>query len=197
MRGVKDWDNQDTEKGLPHNPSLNNLQYLWDFDIETANEMMTSPEWTRAIFIREPKERFLSAFLDKAVANYGLYATFHCCPDAMNCKRDHYNNNTSLKNVLVQNCQEEAWDSRKNRLSSIWFEDRPCCTLFKQCNEQLTSFEGFLETIESCSNSHWRKFLVCVCVRLVLRWVTVCQVLFPNHRFLLFDDDLKNSFCSP
>ena len=44
MRGVKDWDNQDTEKGLPHNPSLNNLQYLWDFDIETANEMMTSPE---------------------------------------------------------------------------------------------------------------------------------------------------------
>ena len=29
--------------------------------------MMNSPDWTRAIFLREPKERLLSAYLDKAV----------------------------------------------------------------------------------------------------------------------------------
>jgi hypothetical protein len=39
--------------------------------------MMTSKDWTRAIFVREPKKRFLSAFLDKS-HNAGWLRNF--CP---------------------------------------------------------------------------------------------------------------------
>ena len=160
IRGVEDWDIQDSEEGrnLPHNPAYNNLKYLWDYPIETANEMMTDPEWTRAIFVRDPKTRFLSAFLDKSVGNYGSYVTRACCSDAMQCKTDNYpgGDNTVLKTIL--NCQEEGWDSRKNRLDVMWLEERPCCTLLKECKEKIMTVEGFLETIETCNNMHWGKF---------------------------------------
>jgi hypothetical protein len=41
--------------------------------------MLTNPNWTRAIFVRDPKERFLSAFLDKAAKKKGYYLDRHCC----------------------------------------------------------------------------------------------------------------------
>ena len=67
MIGYDNW-YLDTEglEGDPHDPNLNGLRYLYHFPIETAHEMMTSPHWTRAIFVRDPKIRFLSAFMDKA-----------------------------------------------------------------------------------------------------------------------------------
>jgi hypothetical protein len=169
IQGVEDWDNQDSNLGLPHNPKYNNLKYLSDYSLQEASVMMTSPDWTRAIFVREPKERFLSAFLDKAVANYGLFTTEQCCTDAMQCKIDNYDNNnnnnnssvmnnTDLEQVLVQNCQEEIWDPRRSQFGVKWLEDRPCCTLFKECNKRITTVEGFLSTIEKCPNVHWSKY---------------------------------------
>ncbi|EED88134.1 predicted protein [Thalassiosira pseudonana CCMP1335] len=41
----------------------NGLNYTSQFSIQQVNEMMTSDEWTRATFVRDPKERVLSAFL--------------------------------------------------------------------------------------------------------------------------------------
>ena len=32
-----------------------------------CSHIMQAEDWTRAIFVRDPKERFLSAYLDKAV----------------------------------------------------------------------------------------------------------------------------------
>jgi hypothetical protein len=52
-----------------HDPSNNGLKYLSSFSKEEAQEMLTSKDWTRAVFVREPKERILSAFLDKVVLN--------------------------------------------------------------------------------------------------------------------------------
>jgi len=155
IAGVKDWDTQDRidQKNLPHNPEHNNLKYLWDYPIEKANQMMTDPEWTRAIFVRDPKIRFLSSFLDKAIGNYGSFVTKNCCSEASMCMResDRYNN------VLpaIKMCQGEIWDSRKNKLQPLWLEDQPCCTLLKECQEITMTLEGFLETIETCRNGHW------------------------------------------
>ena len=59
-----------------HDPSVNKFRYLSSYSLEEATRMMTSPEWTRAIFVREPKKRILSAFLDKAVnTNHHMF----CC----------------------------------------------------------------------------------------------------------------------
>jgi len=60
-----------------HDRTLNKLRVLSDYDIEVATGMMTSPVWTRVAFIREPKERVLSSFLNKAVDE--SYYVEHCC----------------------------------------------------------------------------------------------------------------------
>ena len=47
---------------IPHNAILSGLKVLTDYSLEEANGMLTSEEWTRAMFVRDPKERALSAF---------------------------------------------------------------------------------------------------------------------------------------
>ena len=44
-----------TGRMLPWNPEKNGLKYLYDYDLDRATDMMTSPDWTRAIFVRELK----------------------------------------------------------------------------------------------------------------------------------------------
>ena len=66
MMGYSDWRTKS-----PHSASTNGLRLLHHYSLEEANTMMTHPNWTRAIFVREPKERFLSAFLEKAHSHHG------------------------------------------------------------------------------------------------------------------------------
>jgi len=79
MMGYQDWMSQDPVLGLPHNPETNGLKYLYDYTPEQASIMMTSPEWTRAMMVRDPKQRFLSAFLDKALGNFHEHIRKNCC----------------------------------------------------------------------------------------------------------------------
>ena len=64
---------------LPHNPDTNGLKYLSDYPFDKANDMLISEEWTRAIFVRDPKERVLSGYLDKAGHSQGSYLRMQCC----------------------------------------------------------------------------------------------------------------------
>lgn len=63
---------------LPWNPKRNGLTYLYHYDRQTASNMLTSSNWTKAIFVRDPIERFVSAWLDKAVRD-NSYVQQHCC----------------------------------------------------------------------------------------------------------------------
>ena len=60
MMGEKDYTSH--SRGLPHMPP-NGLKYLNTYSLSEANEMLTSDKWTRALFVRDPKERSLSAYL--------------------------------------------------------------------------------------------------------------------------------------
>lgn len=51
---------------------------LHDYPLDVASDMMNSPDWTKAIFLRDPKERFLSAYLNKAVKDT-WYFKQECC----------------------------------------------------------------------------------------------------------------------
>ncbi|KAL3817458.1 hypothetical protein ACHAXA_001465 [Cyclostephanos tholiformis] len=77
MMELEDWmvDNRQ----VPHNPATNGLSYLKYYKTADALTILTSSRWTRAIFVRDPKERILSAFLDKAARNGGEYITNNCC----------------------------------------------------------------------------------------------------------------------
>jgi hypothetical protein len=113
MMGYSDWLSQDGEKMLPHNPRKNGLKYLDDYSIEQASDMMTSPEWTRAMMVREPKQRFLSAFLDKAVSNYHRHIVSHCCPDE-SCVENAQTLAGFLKLATV--CQDDHWRPQNLRV---------------------------------------------------------------------------------
>jgi hypothetical protein len=53
------------------------FQTLRNFTVEEATHMMNSPDWTRAIMLRDPKDRFVSAYLDKALQTD--YVEKFCC----------------------------------------------------------------------------------------------------------------------
>jgi hypothetical protein len=76
MMGYQDW--KTTE---PHDPETNGLVYLSHYNTSRATEIMNDPEYTKAIFLRDPKERLLSAYMDKVVSSNGQGFALQCCPD--------------------------------------------------------------------------------------------------------------------
>lgn len=118
IMGYPDWKTQDYEKFIPHNPDTNGLRYLYHYPLKEASEMMTSPEWTRAIMVRDPKQRFLSAFLDKAVSNDHLHILKRCCPDG-SCIEGAQTIEGFLK--LCGVCEDEHWRAQHKRMESKYW----------------------------------------------------------------------------
>ena len=50
--------------GIPHQSPKNGLKVLSNYTLEVANNMLTNDKWTRAMFVRDPKERALSAYCE-------------------------------------------------------------------------------------------------------------------------------------
>ena len=114
MMGYADWMSQNYTQLLPHNPHTNGLRYLSDYTPEQASVMMTSPAWTRAMMVRDPKQRFLSAFLDKAVSNNHKHIIERCCPDDSSCVQDAQTLQGFLR--LVHVCHDDHWRPQSMRM---------------------------------------------------------------------------------
>ena len=152
MMGHADWKDHQyyTQPFLPHNPDRNGLKYLSQYPLEKANEMLTSDEWTRAIFVRDPQERVLSGYLDKAGHSQGSYLRMQCCKrlpsgsrawEAINCStgKQSYTEpqagetvtNTPILpfedflSLIVPKCTDPHWEPQNTRskflcLSLFW-----------------------------------------------------------------------------
>jgi hypothetical protein len=81
MLGIPQWQDVNLPHLIPWNPEVNGLRYLYHYNRTAASHMMTAPDWTRAIFVRDPKTRFLSAYLDKVVRVWSSpsYAIWMVC----------------------------------------------------------------------------------------------------------------------
>ena len=103
--------------GMPHNPHVNGLKYLYNYSINEATSMLKAEDWTRAIFVRDPKERFVSAYLDKAVRKGGMYVNRHCCPSCGN-------ESSTLVGFLgvMQQCVDPHWMPQSNRMERRFWE---------------------------------------------------------------------------
>ena len=117
--------------GKPHAPWVNGLSYLTMYPIETADAMLTSTEWVRAMFVRDPKERLLSAYLHwkpKQIEQAGLIVSAHL----------GLLNETSIPRT-------KNYDQLGN-----------CCKFMSNgdpnwevlCRNHLQTFEGFLDLVE-------------------------------------------------
>ena len=119
MMGYADWDSRD-----PHSLATSGLPVLSQYSLEQATEMMNSPEWTRAIFLRDPKERFLSAYLDKALGeNNSTSQTREMrrrCPD----DAEHFfNTSRTLLDFLslTESCQDDHWQPQIERVEEKYW----------------------------------------------------------------------------
>jgi len=127
MLGLPDMDLKPHEEKILHNPSYNGLTYITDYTMEAAQEMLTSEEWTRAVFVREPKERILSAFLDKAVVN-SYYFRNRCCSKLPDPKERTYCNTHNdpkdfpyfLKRTL--DCHNKHWNPQAIEIDHKWWK---------------------------------------------------------------------------
>ena len=132
MEGYKNWLVEN--KFIPHHPNSNGLNYLYHYKPAEADRMLTDPTWTRALFVRDPKERLLSAYLDKVVANHSYYVRKRCCKIKsmevlLQC--DEFRSTTDstaskLRNPAVsfsefvndvhQNCTDPHWKPQSERM---------------------------------------------------------------------------------
>ena len=125
MMHLNDW-HVHNEPTIPHDPRYNGLTYLYHFPLPQALQMLTDPEWTRAIFVRDPKERFLSAYLDKAAKKNGRYLDRHCCKSDEN-KDDSCGKRASkslldfITVVQGQCCCDPHWKPQSQRIDDeLW-----------------------------------------------------------------------------
>jgi len=72
MLNHTDWRNETLQ--------FDGLKYLSDFNVEKADEIMTSESYPRAVIIQDPKTRLLSAYVRKVLQdNKNEFMRTHCC----------------------------------------------------------------------------------------------------------------------
>ena len=117
MEQCPDWRVHSNDSGLPHNPDWNGLTYLYHYNVEDALHIMTSDEWTRAIFVRHPIDRIISAYLDKVVAKSNseeqntTYFSKRCCPSDNMCSRIAQNSFQDFLHMAYW-CPDPHWKSQ-------------------------------------------------------------------------------------
>ena len=104
------------QEGLVHAQSWSELKLLRHYSVEEATHMMTSPLWTRAIFLRDPMERFVSAYLDKAVGK-DHYVQHLCCRGNVTCLALS-NQSAEIAFSVMKRCGDEHWVPQSNRISN-------------------------------------------------------------------------------
>jgi hypothetical protein len=131
IMGYENWRVEDN--GLPWNPKSNGLTYLYHYDRITASAMLRSDDWIKAIFVRNPIERFVSACLDKAV-RHPTFLSAHCCSS------EPPQQPQLQPQQQPQREDDEAATNNNNTL----------------CVESKFSIDAFLRLVKICDNPHWR-----------------------------------------
>ncbi len=125
MNGNRNWCK--TRGFNAHDPKLNKIKLLKDYKPEIATVIMTSSQWKRATIVREPKERILSAFMDKAF-NEDYYVK-KCCKNLPNeklmrqCKENKKDFESFIKFVTEypRECSDAHWDPQILMIDAKWW----------------------------------------------------------------------------
>lgn len=159
--GLPEW-----PKGVPlhdlHDPTINQLPYLSNFTLKEAQEMLTSDEWTRAVFVREPKERILSAFLNKFVEEPHFFVG-KCCRIQNNMDRERKicmqkQNESDFVYFLNRtlDCRNPHWTPQFEAVDKKWWGQM---TFVGYMNQVAEDAEHLLKSIHSSrGTSAWDDF---------------------------------------
>jgi len=141
MMGFKDW-KTDMSVVSVHHPKKNGLKYLGSYPKKQQLEFMTSPDWTRAVFVRDPKERVLSAYMDKALNFFfdvnGKYIKNQCCQ----------------MRLIVGSVK--LLESERSRIQRKFPHCLPLFPYEKNTTVDGFPFEKFVQTfMKRCRDPHW------------------------------------------
>jgi hypothetical protein len=122
-----------------HNANKNGLKYLSDYNSPVKiREMMTSPDWTRAIFVRHPVPRILSSFLDKSIEKRERFESNTCRVYSKmgknyngervtteksydECVKNHFDFGFFLKEITTILPDNVHWRSIYSRIDEKWW----------------------------------------------------------------------------
>ena len=137
----------------PHDPKKHKMKTLLDHAPDVAAAMMTSPTWTKVAIFREPKERILSAFLDKAV-RHPTYYVKRCCqnlPDK-NLEKQCIDNKLKFDSFLhfVTKCPKECYDAHwEAQVAKIDFKWWPYIDVIGYQNNLVMDSQRILKMLHS------------------------------------------------
>ena len=134
-----------------HNPKMNGLKRLGDFTIQEATHMMSSPDWTRAVFLRDPMERFISAYLDRVMK--GKDSLAECCRrGGIVYSPSSLSNSSSLSSNLSPLLWKDKMKTmkKKDKMMMKKKEEDACRTYL-----QTSSLEIAFPLLRTCRNRHW------------------------------------------
>jgi hypothetical protein len=125
LEGLEDW-NDKTTNDLSHDPrKKNGLKYLYDYRIAEASEIMTSPNYTRAIFLQDPKDRFLSVFESVRKKNpKNNQVAKACCPNttALGGCGNQSHSMLEFLNLIQNDCSHPRWDPQYYRMEEKYWQ---------------------------------------------------------------------------
>ena len=129
MLGYTDWKEKNPHYRKDKIPSRENgLVYIDQFDTATRTQWMnTKPEWTVAMFLRDPKDRLLSAYLDKLVLSkqrkgFGRKIRNCCTIQRTNCtlrmqrRKANPISFADFVQIVLKGCPNNHWDPQSQLL---------------------------------------------------------------------------------
>mmetsp|Transcript_26499 Transcript_26499/g.63094 ORF Transcript_26499/g.63094 Transcript_26499/m.63094 type:complete len:322 (-) Transcript_26499:419-1384(-) len=126
-----------------HDPLFNGLKYLNQYSLQNATRFMNDPAYTKAIFVRDPKDRFLSAFLDKGLQQNGKHVLDRCCPTDKQCWPESTRTLTHFFK-LTKACRDPHWFPMHERLDSKYL---PLIDFVGSMDNQQEDSKHLLQTI--------------------------------------------------
>ena len=137
--------------------------------------MMTSDEWTRAVFLREPKERVLSAFLDKFVKSN--YFNRRCCINKRSLSpqqkeecssktqvedEDHEETDLDFGYFLqrTRDCHDQHWNPQRHKIDEKWWPYITFVGYMNMHNNLETDAKRLLQSLKSSKDglTAWEKY---------------------------------------
>ena len=117
LMGHDNWNT--TDSVLPHDPRSNGLLYLWNMTKDRAGQVLESEDWTKALFVREPKDRMLSVYLSRSPNEMSEYIRERCCPTKRLCPSNKLSFDEFVEIAAL--CRDPLWLPQSYRMEGQYW----------------------------------------------------------------------------
>lgn len=162
LEGQAEWNTTGLVIEHVHDPMINNLTTIDKIPLDEAQHILTSSEWTRAVILREPKERVLSAFLNKFVSDQTFFRE-RCCNlrhhnvSKKECRSRQENTDFSYFLNRTVDCPDEHWNPQYSMIDAKWWDTINFVGYMDNVSEDAKELLQSITSIDD-GTSAWEKY---------------------------------------